>query len=503
MQPSQRQQAILDVWTTTNENILISAVAGSGKTSTLLMLLEKCDARTLFVAFNKSIQTEIQTKIDERGLGQGKAMTMHSLGLLAVRATGKRVVINNNKNWNLIKILQQGNRSIYREIQSLDVPRINFSLIDMNDASRNILSDDFETIENYLRTLDKTISEHHLLPVLWEKFVELRNITYEENTIEIDFADMIYVPIHKNLEIPVYASYLMIDEAQDLNIAQHALVDKLINQETLKKWIAVGDRNQAIYGFSGASSKSFDIFTTKSNNVKEMPLDICYRCSTNIIQAANSVYPIMQPAPNASQGHVSIETEPQNIKPNSMVICRNTAPIFDLYFTLLGLGKPCYINGADLMGSLVKFIKPYIRETIYSASREMSYKLEDLAKKMEKDEDRIRYFVFKENVKIFTEITKHVCKPSDSIDHLLTELRKLFENQENAIMLCTIHKSKGLEADVVYIINESTTIPSKFAKSTEQLKQEKNLKYVARTRAKKEMYFLNLLENNVESVENI
>ena len=58
-------------------------------------------------------------------------------------------------------------------------------------------------------------------------------------------------------------------------------------------------------------------------------------------------------------------------------------------------------------------------------------------------------------------------------------------------MLCTIHKSKGLEADVVYILNENL-IPSKFAKSAEQLKQENNLKYVARTRAKNELYFLNI-----------
>ena len=56
-------------------------------------------------------------------------------------------------------------------------------------------------------------------------------------------------------------------------------------------------------------------------------------------------------------------------------------------------------------------------------------------------------------------------------------------------MLCTIHKSKGLESDVVYILNENL-IPSRFATSKEQLIQEKNLKYVARTRAKKELYFL-------------
>ena len=64
-------------------------------------------------------------------------------------------------------------------------------------------------------------------------------------------------------------------------------------------------------------------------------------------------------------------------------------------------------------------------------------------------------------------------------------------SDESAVILCTIHKSKGLEAKVVYILNEFL-IPSKFAKSPSQLEQEQNLKYVARTRATEELYYLNI-----------
>ena len=59
--------------------------------------------------------------------------------------------------------------------------------------------------------------------------------------------------------------------------------------------------------------------------------------------------------------------------------------------------------------------------------------------------------------------------------------------------MCTIHKSKGLEHDTVYILNEFL-IPSKYAMLEEQLIQENNLKYVARTRAKENLIFLNLKE---------
>ena len=83
--PSQRQLDIFSIWQNRDTNILINAVAGSGKTTTLLQLLELCNSKTLFLAFNKSIQEEIQSKIDIKGLRQGKSMTLHSLGLLAIK----------------------------------------------------------------------------------------------------------------------------------------------------------------------------------------------------------------------------------------------------------------------------------------------------------------------------------------------------------------------------------------------------------------------------------
>ena len=61
----------------------------------------------------------------------------------------------------------------------------------------------------------------------------------------------------------------------------------------------------------------------------------------------------------------------------------------------------------------------------------------------------------------------------------------------DSIVLCTIHKAKGLESEIVYVLNENL-IPSPMARSEQQLKQEQNLKYVARTRATEEMFYLNI-----------
>lgn len=489
MTPSERQTAIVNEFNTTDNNILVSSVAGSGKTTLLLLLLEQCEYRALFVAFNKAIQEEIQLKINERGLEQGKAMTMHSLGLNAIRKYKRSFKINKNKNWDIIKQLQSENRILYRGMSREEQLSLNYSLIDMNDISRMYLTDDISEIMQYLASQGKFVYIHPHIDTLWGTLLQIREDGYQQDKIEIDFHDMIYLPVKEQWEIPVYPYYLFVDEAQDMNLAQHGLIDLLITKGTVHKFVAVGDRNQAIYGFAGSSSNSFDLFMDKPGNTVEMPLDYCYRCPIAVVNAANEVYDVMQPI-KTEEGIVAEISDISKIQPNSLVLCRNTFPLIQLYFKLLGMGKSSYIYGNEIMLYLIRFLKPYSKDTIYSAFIEMNYKLEELSKDTS-EEGKYRHYIFSENYKNFLEISTHMCENTDTVEYLLQRLEELFQNREDAIMLSTIHKAKGLGRDVVYILNEDL-IPSKFAITPEQLRQEENLKYVARTRAKKEMYYLNL-----------
>ena len=434
--PSDKQQKIFDTWNNTEDNILINAVAGSGKTTTLLSLLKYCKYRTLFLAFNKSVQEEIQSKIDESGLSQGKALTMHSLGLSAIRNhyKGKRVVIKNGKNFDLLKSVQAAHKKVFKGMAWKDKLKLSYTLMDMNDISRLFLTDDIAEIKKHLQSMDKNFVVHKEIVSLWTSFVKHRESSYKEKNIIIDFNDMIYLAAREKFYIPVEPYYLMVDEAQDLNLAQHKLVENLINQGTIIKWIAVGDRNQSIYGFSGAYSSSFDKFLGMGT-VRELPLDICYRCARNIIDETNEVYDVMEYG-QKEEGVVGVVEEISEIKPESMIICRNTSPIIKL-------------------------------------------------------EGRMKLHMFKENHSNFKALTANMSTDYEIIEVLLDKVKNLFKVKAKAAMLCTIHKAKGLESDVVYILNEGL-IPSKFATSPEQLIQEKNLKYVARSRAKKELYYLNL-----------
>jgi superfamily I DNA/RNA helicase len=470
---------------------LIQAVAGSGKTSTLLQLLSMCDSRTLFLAFNKGIQEEIQARITEKGLAQGKALTLHSMGLSAIRNNTK-FRIDNRKNLSIVKLLQEKNRTIFNNLTWEKKLRMSFTLSDFNDVSRIYMTDDIVQIMDYMANMDKGFFETDWLEDMWEQFIEVREEFMAENNKVIDFIDMIYLPLKLDYEIPVYCTYLMIDEAQDLNYAQHLLIDKLISQGTIRRFIAVGDTRQSIYGFSGSYASSFQRFKDKENTV-ELPLDICYRCPTAVVDSANEIYNVMS-AHKTYRGTVKTITDGLSVKESSMVICRNSTPLLNLYFELLGAGRKVFLKGEDILPLIKNFLKPYAYKSVSYAKAKMEEEFITLEEnKFSSDKDRMKYYWFKQQYENTLLLVNKLCSPGSSVQDLLTKLDTVFSStpDEDAVTLCTIHKSKGLEANVVYILNEYL-IPSKFASSDSQLQQEKNLKYVARTRAKEELYFLNI-----------
>src|SRR5690606_13046002 len=112
---------------------------------------------------------------------------------------------------------------------------------------------------------------------------------YNQFPKEIDFTDMVYLPAVDNRIKFRHPDVTFIDECQDLNEAQHKMIDKIIGNN---RFVAVGDRAQAIYSFSGSDSRSFDRFLDKQR-VKELPLSVCYRCAKKIVEHANEVYDIM------------------------------------------------------------------------------------------------------------------------------------------------------------------------------------------------------------------
>lgn len=507
MTPSTRQLTIYDTWDSTEQNILVQAVAGSGKSTTILELIKRSKGQCYYVAFNKSIKEEIETKFEKLGIpdSKAKAMTLHALGLAAVRNALYRIKVESSKNYKLYKSIEEQIRKETKGLLYEERTKLMFTLFDFLDISRLFLTDDFDEITTKMLMMDKIPFEHKKMQKFWEIFKQAREDEYmkdvNKETVMIDFIDMIYLPARLNLKIPFNPDFLFIDECQDLNLCQHKMIDNFISQGDIKKWIAVGDRNQSIYGFSGAYPESFDLFLTK-DNVVELPLDICYRCPQTVIKSANFVYDVMEGF-KQNQGKVYAYTnislaEVQNILPvfanqDTIVICRNKNPLVKLLFSLLKENKPAKLFGDDILSSITNFLKNFKKDSIETAQEKIYRDLQHLVSKDNKTEqEKIKMYVLKENYENFLVFSKNLSKsPYETVETLITRVQSVFDNgtDKSIIKLCTIHKSKGLEADHVVIMNENL-IPSKFAKSPSQLIQEKNLMYVARTRAKETLCFL-------------
>ena len=99
---------------------------------------------------------------------------------------------------------------------------------------------------------------------------------------------------------------------------------------------------------------------------------------------------------------------------------------------------------------------------------------------------------------------KNICVSQlTDVTELKDYIQKMFDEKsiKNAVVLSTAHKSKGLEADRVLILMPSNfPMITKYSKEWE-VQQEYNLKYVAWTRAKKDLVFIDMSENELNNAE--
>ena len=108
--------------------------------------------------------------------------------------------------------------------------------------------------------------------------------------------------------------YILLDEHQDTNSAQNALVESIAQNPRERSRspniFTVGDKKQAIYGFQGASVEEFDKFK-KKYDVKEIDLVYNYRSSQNILDAADSLLPQKKKLKAGNEKVASLSEKPK------------------------------------------------------------------------------------------------------------------------------------------------------------------------------------------------
>lgn len=484
--PSRHQAAVYDFVSSGTGSALIDAVAGAGKTTTIVKALELIDPakQTLFLAFNKKIATELQSRVP----AHVKAATFHSQGFNAWRKfIGTVATPNGNKSRDLIR---QHFSKQDEEAMGATITRL---VSVAKSAGVCILVDD--TAEQWLK-----LAEHFDIQLPDDEAARARTIDGAQYLLGasidaalarpslIDFDDMLYMPLLKDVGFSKN-DWLFVDEAQDTNPVQLAMLRRMLAPGG--RLVAVGDPRQAIYGFRGADAAAMSNIGAAFNCIT-LPLSISYRCAQAVVRHAQSIVPHIEASINAPEGEIlSMSTDNVTFSPTDVVICRNTAPIVELAYSLIGKGIGCKVLGREIGQALSTLIKQMGASDLDGMLAKLEiYSTREIAKFMAKGQEQKAEGI-QDKRDCIVAIAGNLTEGNRSLTALFAAIDRMFSDEANSglLTLCTAHKSKGLEWNKVFVYRPEL-MPSKYARQAWQLEQEKNLQYVAWTRAKHTLVFL-------------
>lgn len=487
-EPSPYQKAIFEFIKTGTNSAIVNAVAGSGKTTTIVQALNFIpkDKKVLFLAFNKSIAEELKARVPENV----KAATFHSVGFgawMGFVGRGKRVNVDTNKIRSLVREeLGERELSLYNafivKMVSLGKGMGIGYLIPNDQRSWMELAEHFDV---YLESEDADeIRAYELCALILKRSIEVAEQV-------IDFDDMLYMPLIKNIKFWQY-DYVFVDESQDTNQVQTSLLKRMLKPGG--RLVAVGDPHQAIYGFRGADSEAMDKIAEEFN-CTELPLSVSYRCSKAVVQEAKHYVSHLEWFDGAPQGKVENLSKftANEFLNTDAILCRNTAPLVETAYSLIRQKIACRILGRDIGVGLENLIKKMQAKNINGLIEKLeNFKNREMAKHVSKGrEDKAQ--AISDKVETLLVIVDNLSENERTIAGLNRAIQSMFtDNNRGLLTLATVHKAKGLEWSRVFILGRDELMPSKWARKAWQVEQEYNLIYVAYTRAKIELYFLPL-----------
>ena len=493
-------------------HLLINAGPGVGKTSTMIAGLNLLSGGKTewegteeqkaiwdamkghyssigFQAFNKSIATEIQEKVPPNV----KASTFHAFGYKVLRDNGYNLKPNGNNVKFIVKDIQgytkQDRQSSADFKAGLFITRVvsllKGNLLDPTPANVNIIIDMFNL------AAPNTLADSALFS-LTKKVMDKCADVEPDQPGYMDFDDMLWLPLKLDLDFkPSQFDLLIADEMQDMSPIQHELVLK-----SGSRLICVGDRRQSIYGFRGADNRSIETLKEKlsatDRGVIELSLQTTFRLPSSGVKNVNSFAPDLVAADNAIDGEIE-ETDISLMEPKlgDLVLSRINANIFSMAFSLLRRKIGVRIQGRDFGNQLKKLL-----ETVCKGCESVADIQTNLAEYEKGEHDRIMQRTFP--ARGISELgEKMACLYSltggcSTLTEMTKTIDELFSEdlpREKVVLLSTIHRAKGMEADTVWFL-EPQLIPHPLAEAENEIQQEFNLKFVAETRHKKKLVYV-------------
>jgi DNA helicase II / ATP-dependent DNA helicase PcrA len=508
--PTPEQAEIISAVATGSDSLMISAYAGTAKSTTIEMAAPTVRQPALAVAFNKKIADELQARLPHNF----KARTLNSIGHGAWIRTLDRASVNLDGR-KLGKLVTATAREMKLPLTTYQWEEVKTGVenamkagLSPRDIGQPIIKD---TEENWRDLIECDSRDFGMLyDVGWRTLKASIDLARAGH---ISFDDQIYCPTILGGAWEKFPR-VFVDEAQDLSLLNHVMLDLC----SIGPIAAVGDKRQAIYLFRGADSSSMDSMRRLRPEWNDLKLTVTFRCPRAIVARQQGHAPGYTAAPGNIDGlfaafervgdkgwnweslqermaHITAELPEAK---QLAILCRNNAPLVSMAFKLIRAGVGCQMLGRDIGKGLVNLTTKLSKDDSLKISafteimnawldKECTIALaNDKPDRVDKLTDQVECL----------RATIEGASPS-TVGDLRAILQRIFSKENGQVILSSIHRAKGLEWPLVVHL-DPWRIPSKQAQfaaangDPKPLEQESNLRYVAETRTKHSLINANM-----------
>lgn len=496
---TEQQKDILDIDLKDKDRniVLIPALAGSGKTTTLLEKVKKHpDLNFCYLSFNRAIKEEIEKVVKKDNLDNLSPMTMHGLSYKNVLPKFGYPPINNLSVDNI--------QRMFPNEYNLKVWMIYKTILLFNKYCNQVLSfkeykeEVYKMSEKELSYLGFTKNNLGLFSQCFDYVERLYNnfVSKKSGFITHNFYLKYFIDNLDSFNFKEYDVFLF-DEAQDLNEPMAVFVREIIKKNI--PLILVGDTNQTIYGFIKSIDVISQIDEALPDRVIKKQLTKSFRFPNNSV-IENNCNLILNLRDEEIEGVANYDNLEEITTEG--YLSRINKTIFEKCLELIEEEKTF-----DLMGGIESFDLNTIND-IYSL---MVFNKSVIKNKYIKSFDTIEDLIATVNensdIELGSNITiASICKKNSKTPEEMFRLIRNNIDIKSNIKVGTIHKTKGLGFDYVEIMSHSgdkylgMSDEQKIKKSVEDetytvltLKdktntyEEFNILYVGMSRAKKKL----------------
>lgn len=485
------QKTALTHYLQTNQSISIEALAGTGKTTFIVgtSRVLKYPSDSLILAFTNTAKDNLIERIPDF---EKRIKTTYSLGFVTLLQEFGNLKVDPLKTFKQLKRYENKLKTFLFSLEGEPcsdklLAVMNKEIVNLYNLALCHLATNSEDILPLTKNLLSAFGQYAEIQRFKSEIVgDLIKSNLSKPPTSVSLSEMIALPSFFNLQVKKVKE-LLVDEAQDLSKAQQALIKQC--SYTNSQLILVGDTNQAIFGFAGSDTDSFQNMI-KMFNYKSFPMPINYRCGTEIVTYANRLGVQIESPTNMHKGLVKEITHTQAFSKclktdkETLVISRTLKTLVKFGLALLYEEKTFAFTKNALEDQLLTQVSYY--QSKHSFSNFLNVLESDITKAEQNNKAHLHDLL--SSLEYF-----YHHKPPKNYDQFKRSITTFFAyaKTKSNVKLSTIHSAKGLESHTVIHLGYNH-LPHTLCTTPEQLLQERNLDYVARTRAIHRYYLVHL-----------